>query len=381
MNAATTWVVFLPDWLSLCSSSLAPVPVHLDTLTVPEGCGPFTLDLQPKENVRRSKEELGTSMASVPKSKNKCELQITEDLEEFVDMNPEKNNETGENAEPTVHKPTKQSIPESKPVVKSATMKKKLEPKTVGPMKEEESAPWNGITLNRCLIVAAFAALISMGFQVLQDVVEKEDELSEIEVESWTPPDPNEQLPDPWFFEGWFGSSEVQEIQLPEVQEDQPVEDEAASIAETPSEPEVEEMTEHSQEKVKQMDQWGMKSKSNYMEIKASKIRRAPEDGVQKNEVFPFMKRPKQSTKPEVKDKLYKEKEYKRKGEESKFEHPKKQEGGKPDKKGREEQKKYFKQEEKERYKARKEDNENKGYKSHQKEKEYRKLHDSRHHG
>lgn len=47
-------------------------------------------------------------------------------------------------------------------------MKQKPEPKSVGPLKDEDFVPWNGVTLNRCLAIAAIAALLSVGFQILQ---------------------------------------------------------------------------------------------------------------------------------------------------------------------------------------------------------------------
>ncbi|MGH0162844.1 UNVERIFIED_CONTAM: hypothetical protein FKN15_043753 [Acipenser sinensis] len=46
---------------------------------------------------------------------------------------------------------------------------RKAESSAEGPVCAEEPSPWNGITLNRCLIVATVIVLISMGFQTLQE--------------------------------------------------------------------------------------------------------------------------------------------------------------------------------------------------------------------
>ncbi|KAM4706772.1 junctional sarcoplasmic reticulum protein 1 [Discoglossus pictus] len=358
------------------------------------------VDLQPREGeeVKKTVEDPNTSGAE---SKKKCELQITEDLDEIV----ETSSESGDKKPRPIPKPTKRIV-EAKSAPKAAVAKKKSEPKNLGPVKEEDSAPWNGVTLNRCLVVAAIAALLSMGFQVLQEVVDTDDGLTEFEAGPWIPSDPNDQLPEPWFFEGWFGSSgtvqpELPEAELPEDEEDQlyeaieeeleeeepveeelvedePTEVESASIAETP--PESEEMAEKTGDKPKQSDQWGLKSKYKYMEAKAIKIRRA-EEGSERHNIFPFTKKPKDSTKPspDFKDKPYKEKSHHRKDEERKYEHPKKQKDeGKPHRRGREEPKKHLKHEGKEKYKGWGEEKESKGYKQ---DKGYKKHQDTRHHG
>eukprot|EP00079_Xenopus_tropicalis_P011753 XP_002937975.1 PREDICTED: neurofilament heavy polypeptide-like [Xenopus tropicalis] len=389
---------------------------------VPETGGAYVEDLPVSKGkpVTRSKEEAVPSTATVTKSKVKCELQITEDLDEFADVGQKKNNEPEEIPQPPVPKVIKRTVTEPKPAPKSTPVKKKLEPKSVGPMKEEESAFWNGITLNRCLVIAAFAALISVGFQVLQEVGD-DDESTDLENEPWTPSDPNDQLSDPWFFEGWFGSSEegnkdvskadLPEAELPEEETDEPAEDEMTSLEETPVDEEEEELevdaeveenvdkVKENVDKVKESEQWGLKDKSKYMEAKAVKIRRASEEGSHKKELFPFMKKPKEPSK-------YKEKPYKGGGypREHKYEQYKKQDEGKQYKKDKEEHKKNFRQDEKERYKGWKGDKEKgwkadkekgwkadkekgwkgdkeKGYKHYQYDKEFKKSQDGRRHG
>ncbi|XP_068090056.1 junctional sarcoplasmic reticulum protein 1 [Hyperolius riggenbachi] len=285
-------------------------------------------------------------------------------------------------------------------------MKKKTEPKSVGPLKEEEFIPWSGITLNRCLAVAAIAALLSVGFQVLQEAADSDD-LAEDENEVWAFPESNDQQSDPWFFEGWFGSSttdlpDVEEPEAPETVEPD-VETEEEVVAETeeleesvvneqditndeqneeeieietePIEPEKKQVK---QEQNKPAEQWGLKSKEKYMESKAIKIRIADKDAPSR-EAFPFnfAKKPKDSAKPysPEREKSYKDKKHQLKYEEKKYDHPKK-EYEKPFKKEKEDKNKYFKQE-----KGKKEDKDYKGHKKYNYEKDYKKKYDPRHHG
>ncbi|MEE6487325.1 hypothetical protein FKM82_014865 [Ascaphus truei] len=354
------------------------------------------------EEVKRSKEEIISSQAAETEPSKKYDLQITEELEEFV----ESTSEPSEEAPSPVSIPSKRSAIEAKPestVPTGAAARRRPEPKSLGPVREEDAAPWECITLNKCLVVAAFVALLSVGFQVLQDAVDTEDEVSKVDAVSWTqhysslPPDINDQLPEPWFFEGWFSSSESKESELAKVKEKQPAKEEqpakakeeqpaeapAAPVTQKPPESEREE----SHAKQKQSEQWGLKAKSKYMEAKASKIRRSSGEGSQRREVFPFMKKPKESPKPlgEVQEKAYKERGHQHKSELGgrRSDYPRKQraEGGKQHRKGREEPKKYFKQEEKEKYKGWREEKQHKGARQHQKERDYSKHQDSRRHG
>ncbi|XP_069818607.1 junctional sarcoplasmic reticulum protein 1 [Dendropsophus ebraccatus] len=277
-------------------------------------------------------------------------------------------------------------------------MKKKPEPKSGSPVRDEEFSPWNGITLNRCLAVAAIAALLSMGFQVLQDAAE--DDLAD-EAEIWTPPDQSDELSEPWFFEAWFGSDEpelpvaeqpappnIEESDHSTVEEAEPPEDEEQELTSEEVDETIEseedlitkesphhEKTESQKDSQKPTEQWGLKPKSKYMEAKAIKIRTATEDGSQRRDVFPFHKKPKESIKyvADAKEKSYKEKNYQKKYE-NKYDHLKKQDFGKPYRKEKEEQNKYFKQD-----KGRREDKESKGYKQYHQEKDYKRKPNSRH--
>nr|XP_033809722.1 junctional sarcoplasmic reticulum protein 1 [Geotrypetes seraphini]XP_033809723.1 junctional sarcoplasmic reticulum protein 1 [Geotrypetes seraphini]XP_033809724.1 junctional sarcoplasmic reticulum protein 1 [Geotrypetes seraphini] len=169
--------------------------------------------------VSKSKKELsGRSEEKEPKKS--YELQITEDLDEFVESVSEMPKAT--------RKKSLESKADSK--TKPVIAMKKIEPSTLGPVKEDE--PWEGVTLNKCLIVASFVALLSMGFQILQDAVESEDEVLEADTILWTQPESSpvedmaEKLTEPWFFESWFDSSEEE----PEV-----IDTEAEEILQAPA--------------------------------------------------------------------------------------------------------------------------------------------------
>ncbi|XP_071968866.1 junctional sarcoplasmic reticulum protein 1 isoform X2 [Engystomops pustulosus] len=280
-------------------------------------------------------------------------------------------------------------------------MKKKAEPLTVGPVRDEEFFPWNGITLNRCLAVAAIAALLSMGFQVLQD--SGDDDLADVETDAWIPHDQSEDMSEPWFFEDWFGSSKSElpvdkqpespdfeesdlsmdeETEPPAVEEQDLTSEEVDEIIKTDEGLTTEEEQKYGKSEVlkdsqKLTGQWGLKPKSKYMEAKVGKIRIATEDGPQRRDVFPFHKKPKETIKsiPDAKEKPYKEKSYQKKYDETKHDQPKKHEFGKPYRKEKEEQNKYFKQD-----KARKE-KESKGYKQYHQEKDYKRKFDSHNYG
>ncbi|XP_063311949.1 junctional sarcoplasmic reticulum protein 1 isoform X2 [Pelobates fuscus] len=382
---------------------------------------------------------------------------------------------------PISEKPTKESNGETKKVPKSTAVKKKVEPKSMGPSRDDDAPPWNGITLNKCLAVAAALALLSVGFQVLQVVlhlqykilqcisrccnvtsvrlqsrapltlkvpdterpsecrpiialmpaetpqtnaVDTDDDLPDFEAGPLTLNDTTDQLPEPWFFEGWFGSTKTEKTDLSELHEipedveepeeeieetleeeveeeaEEPVEEiEELEEAEEPAEEveeepeeileeEDEEETEEPEEEVmeeteeivaikdsqevsqhQQSDKWGLKAKHKYMQTKASKIRRVSDEGPQKRGIFPFGRNTKESTKipREFKEKPYKEKDHRQKDKERRHEHTQKKEGGKSYKKGREEENKYFK--------GRHDEKEGKRFHEH------KKLHSDRHHG
>ncbi|XP_019368884.1 PREDICTED: junctional sarcoplasmic reticulum protein 1 isoform X2 [Gavialis gangeticus] len=103
------------------------------------------------------------------------------------------------------------------PVPKTLPVRRKAEPRTVSPAKEE--LLWDGLTLNKCILIASFIALLSMGFQVFQDVVDEDDEVPEaapslwVQPESSIPEDSTSELAEPWFLKRWLGRSEPEEAE------------------------------------------------------------------------------------------------------------------------------------------------------------------------
>ncbi|XP_030075403.1 junctional sarcoplasmic reticulum protein 1 [Microcaecilia unicolor] len=163
--------------------------------------------------VFKSKKEFsGRSEEKEPKKG--YELQITEDLDEFVESMTEMPKTTPQEAAMKPEKAARMKSLEAKAdsKIKPMMARKKTEPSSLGPMKED--MPWEGVTLNKCLIVASFVALLSMGLPDLADSVESEDEVLDADTMVWTQPeispveDMAEKLMEPWFFESWFGSSE-----------------------------------------------------------------------------------------------------------------------------------------------------------------------------
>ncbi|XP_041086347.1 junctional sarcoplasmic reticulum protein 1-like [Polyodon spathula] len=92
--------------------------------------------------------------------------------------------QTQETPLPTKPSPAKQKAKKAVPEKPA----RKAEPSVDGPVCDEERSPWNGITLNRCLVVATVIVLVSVGFQMLQEAVTSEDEVSdpESDVLSWS---------------------------------------------------------------------------------------------------------------------------------------------------------------------------------------------------
>ncbi|XP_043834544.1 junctional sarcoplasmic reticulum protein 1 [Dromiciops gliroides] len=62
----------------------------------------------------------------------------------------------------------------------------KPQPRTLGPMSDE--LPWGEITLNKCLALASVVAVLSMAFQVFQDVIDGEEESPEAAPALWSWP-------------------------------------------------------------------------------------------------------------------------------------------------------------------------------------------------
>ncbi|XP_072457588.1 junctional sarcoplasmic reticulum protein 1 isoform X2 [Notamacropus eugenii] len=77
----------------------------------------------------------------------------------------------------------------------------KAQPRTLGPVSDE--LPWGEITLNKCLALASVVAVLSMAFQVFQDVIDGEEDGTEATPGLWawpgsgTPRDSGPKLPKP----------------------------------------------------------------------------------------------------------------------------------------------------------------------------------------
>ncbi|KGL74819.1 hypothetical protein N309_07274, partial [Tinamus guttatus] len=156
-------------------------------------------------------------------------------------------------------------------VPKSLPVKSEVEPESLDPA--EEPLIWEGLTLNKCILVASFVALLSVSFQVLQAPCSREGISSERQAPPPPPPplpvheviDTKEDVPkvvaappvqpesslledtdgdddgdddsdadgnlaEPWIFKKWFGRLE------PEDEEEEPEDEEEEPEAE-PEEP------------------------------------------------------------------------------------------------------------------------------------------------
>ncbi|KAM6463967.1 junctional sarcoplasmic reticulum protein 1 isoform 3-T5 [Liasis olivaceus] len=99
-------------------------------------------------------------------------------------------------------------------------------PRTVSVRRKAESRaakdtlPWEGLTLNKCILVASFLALLSVSCQVVQEVIEYGGTVLEAELSAWTTQEDSageqEEL---WFYERWFDWSDMDEP--PEVEEEE----------------------------------------------------------------------------------------------------------------------------------------------------------------
>ncbi|KAM6463966.1 junctional sarcoplasmic reticulum protein 1 isoform 2-T2 [Liasis olivaceus] len=120
-------------------------------------------------------------------------------------------------------------------------------PRTVSVRRKAESRaakdtlPWEGLTLNKCILVASFLALLSVSCQVVQEVIEYGGTVLEAELSAWTTQEDSageqEEL---WFYERWFDWSDMDEP--PEVEEEELLEVEEEE--EAPSEEDGGEKTE-----------------------------------------------------------------------------------------------------------------------------------------
>ncbi|XP_078010237.1 junctional sarcoplasmic reticulum protein 1 isoform X2 [Phascolarctos cinereus] len=93
------------------------------------------------------------------------------------------------------------SVPARKKMKAHSQPQVKPQPRTLGPPSDE--LPWGEITLNKCLALASVVAVLSMAFQVFQDVIDGEEEGPEAAPALWAwpgssaPRDSRAKLPKP----------------------------------------------------------------------------------------------------------------------------------------------------------------------------------------
>ncbi|RMC00828.1 hypothetical protein DUI87_22513 [Hirundo rustica rustica] len=111
------------------------------------------------------------------------------------------------------------------PVPRTLPVQSKAEPPSLDAA--EEPLLWEGLTLNKCILVASVVALLSVTFQLLQEVVSpKAEEIPEVGTAQPAPPpessvveddgddeddddddesEADSNLAEPWIFKKWFG--------------------------------------------------------------------------------------------------------------------------------------------------------------------------------
>ncbi|CAM2109360.1 unnamed protein product [Caretta caretta] len=250
-------------------------------------------DVRKDAEVPQSEEELNSSSHGIEKEERNTLHVVEKDLDEFVESMidapvTEKTVTRVEMVEETASSASPQ-------VPKTLPTKRKAEPCTIGPMKEE--SPWEGLTLNKCILVASFVALLSMGFQVFQDVIDIDDEVPETQPRLWAQPE--RSLPEDgagergelWFFKNWLSWLEPEEAEDPEAevegtQQDSPARAEPRRGQKKPSALEKEEEKPR-ESMVAQLERGGkkeMQPKDRPAEGQASKMHRVPLAGSEEEE-------------------------------------------------------------------------------------------------
>ncbi|XP_058019396.1 junctional sarcoplasmic reticulum protein 1 isoform X2 [Ahaetulla prasina] len=106
----------------------------------------------------------------------------------------------------------------------------------------KDTLPWENLSLNKCILVATFLALLSVSCQVVQEVIEYGGAVLEAELSAWTTqessPGEEEEL---WFYERWFDWSDIDEP--PDIEEEEllEVEEELLEVEEEEEKEEEEE--------------------------------------------------------------------------------------------------------------------------------------------
>ncbi|XP_062816168.1 junctional sarcoplasmic reticulum protein 1 [Anolis carolinensis] len=211
-------------------------------------------------------------MLSTPNGIDKAETEklhvVDKDLEEFVDsvaevarparrpVTPPKAPAKSPRAEQVAEKvlraekvterppPRAEKAPVSHPAPKMVPAKRKTTPK--------ETLPWEGLTLNKCLLVASVVALLSVSCQVVQDIIDYGETILKAELEAWSQQeDSTGELDERWFYERWLDWSDTEEP--PDIEEEE--EEEEEETVEMEEEEEEKEATEEEKEEDEEHDE------------------------------------------------------------------------------------------------------------------------------
>uniref|UniRef100_A0A7M4FWZ7 Junctional sarcoplasmic reticulum protein 1 n=1 Tax=Crocodylus porosus TaxID=8502 RepID=A0A7M4FWZ7_CROPO len=170
-------------------------------------------------------------------------------------------------------------------------VRRKAEPRTVGPAKEE--LLWDGLTLNKCILIASFIALLSMGFQVFQGK-------THLPAGAGARPCLLPPQAEPWFLKRWLGRSEPEEAEEPEATaEEAPEEPQAKAEPKKAKEKPREkprEKPERKEEKpresraaqVERGSKKEMQGKARPPEAKASRVPKEPQEDEEDEEEQPW---------------------------------------------------------------------------------------------
>ncbi|KAH1174688.1 hypothetical protein KIL84_008679 [Mauremys mutica] len=283
--------------------------------------------LPPDAEVPQSEEEVNRSSHGIEKERNTLHV-IEKDLDEFVESitdTPVVPAITVTRVE-RVEEPASSASPQ---VPKTLPVKRKAEPHTIGPRKEE--VPWEGLTLNKIILIASFVALLSMGFQVFQDVIDVDDEVPEAEPSLRA--QPVRRLPEDGagergelrFFKSWLSWWEPEAAGDPEAKVDSPARAEPRRGQEKPSalKKEVEKPRESEVAQSERGGKKGMQPKDRPPEGQASKMHRAPPAGSEEEEEEEGQQRSSKRARGEGKEGKRREGKERPRRDEGKGRHPK----------------------------------------------------------
>ncbi|XP_053147856.1 junctional sarcoplasmic reticulum protein 1 isoform X1 [Hemicordylus capensis] len=135
-------------------------------------------------------------------------------------------------------KPAEKARPAASSAPRTIPAKRKV---AAGPPKD--TLPWEGLTLNKCIVIASFLALLSVGCQVAQDLIDLGGEVLHAELSAWTAQEGSVgEVEELWFYERWFQWTDLDEPpDVDEEEEEEPIEIEEEEEEEPTTETEEEE--------------------------------------------------------------------------------------------------------------------------------------------